>query len=553
MFRSSEGRGSISSALFSSVRLQGSYRPQLYFWYAHDNANPNMRDQMDVRISQDGGATFRTIYTTYRYDAQYSKPTWVRHHIDLSKYNTGTCIVLAFTGYSYGGGDQTIDQVKIVAMQDMQLTVDAPADSDFYACNLTGHTLTAYLENLTSQEVPFEAGDSITVEMSGASNFVYKKALTGRLEDYEIDTLQLGPIDYSAAGQFEVKVYVTSVDSNTANDTVRFSLNLNPDLAVTKYDIIGIKEPGDTLHVGFTMKNVGNLEIVSPFEVRAVVNGSDTLTERVTATLPVGATMHYRFQQAVTVPPTTADQPYYLIDVYAMLPCDANSNNDSVRIIGNVNIVDNGILSIITPAATPCAMGGDMAKVEVRLYNNGNVDGADSLVLTAVIDSAGVAFATLTEKVAPLFVGENRNYTFKQQYRVPRLSVKGAQAAYNVTVCLGAADGDIDLDNDTAKVEACVQGGVGVEEVDADRWTVGQNIPNPAADMTRIPYSIPEAGVLTLRIMGMNGQVLYREEINAEAGSGDIRVNLSDLAAGVYYYSVEYRGERVVRKMNVVR
>ena len=59
--------------------------------------------------------------------------------------------------------------------------------------------------------------------------------------------------------------------------------------------------------------------------------------------------------------------------------------------------------------------------------------------------------------------------------------------------------------------------------------------------------------MLTLRVMGLNGQVLCREEVEAEAGSGDIRVNLSDLAAGVYYYSVEYRGERVVRKMNVVR
>ena len=554
LFRSSEGRGSISQALFSSVRLQGSYRPQLYFWYAHDNANPNLRDQLDVRISQDGGATFKTIYTTYRYDAQYGQPTWVRHHIDLSKYNTGTCIVLAFTAYSYGGGDQTIDNVKIVAMQDMQLTVDAPSDTDFYACNLTGHTLTAYLENLTSQEVPFEAGDSITVEMSGASNFVYKKALTGRLEDYEIDTLQLGPIDYSAAGRFEVKVYVTSVDSNTANDTVRFSLNLNPDLAVTKYDVIGFKEPGDTLHVGFTMKNTGNLDVMTPFEVRAVVNGTDTVSEVVTASLPVGATMHYRFNQAVKVPPTTADQPYYLIDVFALLPCDANSSNDSLRIIGNVNVVDNGILSIITPAATPCAMGGELAKVEVRLYNNGNVDGTDSLLLTAVIDSAGVAFATLSEKVAPLLAGENnRNYTFKQQYRVPRLSVKGAQAPYKVTVFLAAAAGDIDLENDTAKVEACVQGGVGVNEALAERWTVGQNVPNPASGLTRIPYVIPEAGVLTLRVMGMNGQLLYREEVNAEAGAGDIRVNLSDLPAGIYYYSVEYRGERIVRKMNVTR
>ncbi|MBR4491845.1 MAG: T9SS type A sorting domain-containing protein, partial [Bacteroidales bacterium] len=121
------------------------------------------------------------------------------------------------------------------------------------------------------------------------------------------------------------------------------------------------------------------------------------------------------------------------------------------------------------------------------------------------------------------------------------------------TVFLTALDGDVDRSSDTAKVEACVKGGVGINDATAKRWTVGQNVPNPAAELTRIPYTIPEAGVLTLRIMGMNGQVLYREEVDAEAGSGNIRVNLSDLAAGVYYYSVEYRGERVVKKMNVVR
>jgi hypothetical protein len=250
---------------------------------------------------------------------------------------------------------------------------------------------------------------------------------------------------------------------------------------------------------------------------------------------------------------TTADQPYYMLDVYALLPCDADGDNDSVRITGNVNIIDNGILSIITPATGQCSMGGTVAKVEVRLYNNGTVDNTDSVVVTAVIDSAGTAYMTLTEKVAPMYAGESRNYTFLQTYRVPRLSVNGAQANYKVTVFLGALEGDIDLSNDTAAVDACVEGGVGIEDVTADSWTVGQNIPNPAAEMTRIPYVIPEAGVLTLRIMGMNGQVLYREEIAAEAGNGDIRVNLSDLAAGVYYYSVEYRGERIVKKMNVVR
>jgi hypothetical protein len=553
LFRSSEGRGSISQALFSSVRLQGSYRPQLYFWYAHDNANPNMRDQMDVRISQDGGVTFKTIYTAYRYDANCKQPVWKRHQVDLSKFTSGSCIVLAFTAYSYGGGDQSIDQVKIVAMQDMQLTVDVPSDTMFHACNLTGHTLTAYLENMTSQEVPFKPGDSITVLMSGATNFVYKKALSGRLEDYEIDTLQLGPIDYSAGGKFDVTVYVTSVDSNTSNDTVRFSLNLIPDLALTRNDVIGIKEAGDTIHVGFTMQNTGNLDIVSPFDVQVVVNGEDTVIERVSTPIAVGGTLHYRFNQAVTVPPTTPEQPFYLIEVRALLSCDARPENDSLQILGNVNIVDNGILSIITPSSGQCNMGGELSKVEVRLFNNGNVDNADSVVLTAVIDSAGVPFATLTEKVAPMYHGENRNYTFRQQYRVPRLSVNGVQSTYKVRVFVSALDGDIDVSNDTSYVEACVKGGVGIEEAMSERWNVGQNVPNPASEMTRIPYTIPASGMLKLRIMGMNGQVLYREEVAAEAGSGDLRVNLSGFAAGVYYYSVEYRGERIVRKMNVVR
>ena len=553
LFRSSEARGSISQALFTSVSLQGTYNPHLYFWYAHDNANPYLRDQMEVRISQDGGATFKTLQTIYRYDAKCTQPTWKEYKIDLSNYRSGSCIIIAFTAYSYGGGDQTVDRVKIIAQQDMRVTVEVPSVTDFAACNMTGRSLKVYLENLTSQEVPFKAGDSITVEMNGASNFIFKQALSGRLENRELDSLILSPIDYVGGGQFDVKVYVNAIDSNAANDTAKFSLNLNPDLSVTGYDAIGFTEPGDTVHVGFTMKNTGNLEIVSPFNVKVVVNGVDTITELVAASLKPGDTLYYKFKQGVIVPMTTADQPYYLLDVYAQLPCDADGDNDSVRIIGNVNIVDNGILSIITPAAGQCAMGGEMAKVEVRLFNNGNVDNADSIVVTAVIDSAGATYMTLTEKVAPMYGGENRNYTFKQQYRVPRLSVNGAQATYNVTVYLTAIDGDVDLSSDTAKVEACVQGGVGVEEVDADRWTVGQNIPNPAADMTRIPYSIPDAGVLSLRIMGMNGQVLYREEINAEAGSGDIRVNLSDLAAGVYYYSVEYRGERVVRKMNVTR
>ena len=553
LFRSSESRGSISQALFTSMTLQGTYRPQLYFWYAHDNANPNLRDQMEVRISLDGGATFETLKTLYRYDAQCKTPTWKKYQIDLSKYTTGRCIVVAFTAYSYGGGDQTVDQVRIVAMQDMQVTVDAPKEADFAACNMTGRNLTVYLENLTSQEVPFKAGDSLTVEMSGASNFVYRKALNGRLENREIDTLTLGPIDYVGGGQFDVKVYVNSIDSNVANDTARYSLYLNPDLAVASVDTIGVKRTGDTVYAGMTIVNNGNLDVVSPFEVRLLINREDTITERISQGLQAGASMHYTFQKSFVVPAATADQPFFLLDAIVLLPCDAYADNDSVRVYGNVHSVDMGILSITTPTETSCTLGGSMATIEVRLFNDGNVDGTDSLTLMAVIDSAGAVFQTLTEKVAPMYSGEDRSYTFAQQYRVPRLSVNGAQATYAVTVFLRATEADVNLSNDTASVETCVQGGVGVSEALASQWTLGQNIPNPAMQTTNIPYFLPESGVVTLHIMSMNGQVLYKESNYAEAGNGEWTVDVTALSAGVYYYSMEYQGQRVVKKMQIAR
>ena len=552
LFSSSKARGSIGQVLFNSVSLQGTYNPHLYFWYAHDNANPHLFDQMDVCISQDGGATFKTIQTIHRYDAQYTQPTWKEYKIDLSNYSTGSCIIIAFIAYSYGGGDQTIDRVKIIAQQDMRVQADVPSDTDFTACNLTNHSLTVYLENMTGQIISFNIGDSITLEMSGPSNLVLKQALKGHLNGKEIDTLVFGPIDYIGSGKFDILVYVNSIDSNTLNDTTRFSIVLNPDLAVTGHNQIGYTNPGDTVYVDITLNNVGNLEIISPFDVSIALNGNSIVTEQVSHPLKVGDTLHYRFRQGIVVPMISTDQPYYLLEVRTGLPCDANENNDSINIIGNVNIIENGILSIFNPLPEQCDIGGNLANVEVRLFNIGTVDNKDSVLLTAVIDSAGVTHAILKEKIAPLYAGENRNHIFKQQYRIPRLSVNGAQANYNVVVFLNALNGDFNLNNDTAQIEACVQGGVNVKNMENTKWMVGQNMPNPASGMTMIPYSIPEADVLTLCIMNMNGQMLFCKEVDAGTGTGVISVNISDLSSGIYYYCVTYRGERIVKKMNIM-
>jgi hypothetical protein len=82
-------------------------------------------------------------------------------------------------------------------------------------------------------------------------------------------------------------------------------------------------------------------------------------------------------------------------------------------------------------------------------------------------------------------------------------------------------------------------------------WTLKQNIPNPATNSTRIDYNIPEAGEVTFRLYNITGQFLYSKTIEAEGGSHNIELNTSKLCGGIYFYSIEYKGQRLVKRMVV--
>ncbi|MBP7103429.1 MAG: T9SS type A sorting domain-containing protein, partial [Bacteroidales bacterium] len=84
-----------------------------------------------------------------------------------------------------------------------------------------------------------------------------------------------------------------------------------------------------------------------------------------------------------------------------------------------------------------------------------------------------------------------------------------------------------------------------------DLWAVGQNIPNPVQALTSIPFSIPEDGTVRFTVMSVSGQVLYMEDIQAKSGSHIYDFNTLQLSNGIYYYSMEYVGQKIVKKMTV--
>ncbi len=64
---------------------------------------------------------------------------------------------------------------------------------------------------------------------------------------------------------------------------------------------------------------------------------------------------------------------------------------------------------------------------------------------------------------------------------------------------------------------------------------------------------VPEDAEVVLTLTNVNGQLLHREVIPATAGANRVTFRTGDIPSGLYYYGIEYRGQRIVRKMNVVR
>jgi len=94
---------------------------------------------------------------------------------------------------------------------------------------------------------------------------------------------------------------------------------------------------------------------------------------------------------------------------------------------------------------------------------------------------------------------------------------------------------------------------VNVEEnIVADNVILSQNYPNPATDVTRIAFELKAAGTVSLEVYDVTGKlIINRTEGTLPTGTHNIDLNVNDLPAGVYQYSLIVDGTRVTRPMMV--
>jgi hypothetical protein len=92
-----------------------------------------------------------------------------------------------------------------------------------------------------------------------------------------------------------------------------------------------------------------------------------------------------------------------------------------------------------------------------------------------------------------------------------------------------------------------------VSTVPAD-YSLSQNYPNPFNPATKINFSIPKSGFVTLKVFDMLGrEVANLISAEKQAGSYIVDFNASYLSSGVYFYKLEVNGFVDIKKMMLIK
>jgi hypothetical protein len=302
-----------------------------------------------------------------------------------------------------------------------------------------------------------------------------------------------------------------------------------------------IDNVGDAINLEVILENKSLDKTYSSVVLNAVISDGKSsnieFSETITNFAPSeGIPINYKFTSIYTVPLVQN----YTIKVF-INSVDNYPYNDTTEVRRQTNIEDDiAVVDLVNPAGSVDNVGSPI-HLEVTLENHSPTKIYD-VILNALISDGVNPNMWLTESVTNFGQG-TKSCTFTHVYTVPAVS--------NYTIRIFVNSVDYNPSNDT--ITKIRQTNLGINDCcnTGTGFSLGQNIPNPAKDNTRIEYSIPTDGQVIFTVYSITGQTLHIEKRDAYSGRNNIEFSTSNLANGIYYYSMEYNGERLVKKMTI--
>ena len=340
----------------------------------------------------------------------------------------------------------------------------------------------------------------------------------------------------------------TSGNSNGwAIDNFRLSLPLVPNdvgISMINYPVLDTAM-GSVVYPTVKLNNYGtNTQTMIPIVLK--VNGNIVATEIWTGALAPQSSTSYSFIQSFTVPSSA-----YSLCVETQLVGDPHPSNDGTCKNFTPQPAYHDVGAILIVAPLPDSIGEICLyeatthswyqyTVKVRLQNFGQ-NAQTSIPLKYTFFNGGpLQTETWTGNLAP---GTTVDVDLANKF-LPNMGAQQVCVETNLV-------GDLVPTNNKACQSYIGRLCIGVDEMESNGFTVGQNVPNPASGNTLIPFMIPEGGDVQIVVTDLPGQIIHREILVKPAGEHTIELDVNHLSQGVYYYTLEYKGQRITRKLVV--
>jgi hypothetical protein len=544
MLRYEGENGTVSELTTRPIDINGAVGAKLEFWYYHDStpASPQDRTYMDVYVIADGARTLE-----HHILKRGTPHGWKYYFVDLSPYTTAQCVMIKFES---GNNDlsgapsvQYIDRIYISAQANLAL--DTILISSLAACDFINKQVQVVIHNTSVQRIDFSTNPT-------QINLEIRKGINAQNHPYLLNTNYIGGNMYDTitvatlnldTGIYSLTAYLTTpVDIFPKDDTTRRTLAILPDIAITATPVTSTGNCiafNEEVEQWVTVTNKGNMDIYDiplVLEVWLPSGLNQTLHDTLRGVLQAGAFRNMPFEKTYTVP----KEKSYRVVVYATLSCDVSILDNMDYVDECVDFDDIALNTILSPYWEK-DMVGITYDFEIEIENKSPDKTYPEVKVNVLIQDGVNQDILLTESITNFEPEEVKKHKFATTYTVPNVP------QYMLTFFVNSVDNN--SRNDTLKMPRITVQGI----IDGKNTGLhlGQNIPNPANDNTRIEYSVPGDGEVIFTVYTITGQSLHSEKKESYSGINSIEFNTARLANGIYYYSMEYKGERLVKKMSI--
>lgn len=92
-----------------------------------------------------------------------------------------------------------------------------------------------------------------------------------------------------------------------------------------------------------------------------------------------------------------------------------------------------------------------------------------------------------------------------------------------------------------------------VQAIEKSSLLLFDAIPNPAKGQTQVSYYLPQAENISLNITNLLGEVIYLQNQYAPAGKHTELIDVTNVPAGVYYYTLQSGKQQAVKKLIIIK